>query len=170
MPEKRGLTLGKFAPLHKGHQVLIEMDEVTVIIYDCPETICVPLNVRSNWIKQIYPNVQVKEAWDGPTVGHSPDIKKMHEDYILQQLKLKNITHFYSGEFYGEHMSLALGAENRIVDSNRETVPVSGTAIRKNPFQFRDYLLVPNSGLGNVLAPFVYTESRNLPILQVVPH
>ncbi|MCP4104477.1 MAG: AAA family ATPase [Desulfobacteraceae bacterium] len=146
MPEKRGLTLGKFAPFHKGHQLLIEtalseMDEVVVIIYDCPETTCVPLNVRSNRIKQIYPDVEVKEAWDGPTeVGDSSGIKKMHEDYILKQLKPGNITHFYSGEFYGEHMSLALGAENRLVDSNRKTVPVSGTAIRKNPFEFRGYL------------------------------
>jgi HTH-type transcriptional repressor of NAD biosynthesis genes len=40
MTRKRGLTLGKFAPLHKGHQLLIEtalseMDEVLAIIYDC---------------------------------------------------------------------------------------------------------------------------------------
>jgi cytidyltransferase-like protein len=39
MTIKRGLTLGKYAPLHKGHQLVIEtafslMDEVVVMIYD----------------------------------------------------------------------------------------------------------------------------------------
>ena len=37
-----------------------------------------------------------------------PKFKKKHEDYILNRLKLQGITHFYSSEFYGEHMSLAL--------------------------------------------------------------
>ncbi len=41
--KNRGLTLGKFAPLHKGHQLVIEtalaeMDEVISIIYDAPKT------------------------------------------------------------------------------------------------------------------------------------
>lgn len=146
MVGKRGLTLGKFAPFHKGHQLLIEtalaeMDEVIVIIYDSPEITTVPLNIRAGWIRRIYPDVQVIEAWDGPTeVGESPEIKKKHEDYILNRLMLRNITHFYSSEFYGDHMSLALRATNRIVDDARKTVPISGTEIRRNPFAFRKYL------------------------------
>jgi NadR type nicotinamide-nucleotide adenylyltransferase len=144
--EKRGLTLGKFAPFHKGHQLLIdtalsEMDEVIVIIYDCPETTSVPLNVRSNWIRTLYREVKVIEAWDGPTeVGDTPSIMQSHENYVLNKLKLKGITHFYSSEFYGEHMSKALGAVNRIVDQDRTTVPTCGATIRENPFAFREYL------------------------------
>jgi NadR type nicotinamide-nucleotide adenylyltransferase len=92
-------------------------------------------------VRKLYPQVQVIEAWDGPTeVGDTPEIKKKHEDYILNHLKLQGITHFYSSEFYGEHMSLALGAVNRIVDYNRKTVPISGTQIRKNTFACREYL------------------------------
>jgi HTH-type transcriptional regulator, transcriptional repressor of NAD biosynthesis genes len=143
---KRGLTLGKFAPLHRGHQFLIEtalaeMDELAVVIYDCPETTSVPLCVRADWVRKIYPQVKVIEAWDGPTdVGDTPEIKKRHEDYILRELNLSGFTHFYSSEFYGEHMSLALGAINRIIDPDRKTIPVSGTEIRENPFAFRHYL------------------------------
>ena len=49
--KKTGLTLGKFAPLHKGHQYLIEtalaeMDEVVVMIY-ATEVTDIPLNVRA---------------------------------------------------------------------------------------------------------------------------
>ena len=146
MTRKRGLTLGKFAPFHKGHQLLIEtalseMDEVLAIIYDCPQTTPVPLTVRANWIRSLYPTVQVIEARDGPTeVGDTQEIKRRHEDYILNTLKLREITHFYSSEFYGDHLSKALGAVNRIVDPDRKTISVSATEIRDDPFTFREYL------------------------------
>ncbi len=69
---KTGLTLGKFAPLHKGHQLLIERalartDHLIVMVYDAPETTPVPLPVRASWIRALYPTVEVLEAWDGPT-------------------------------------------------------------------------------------------------------
>ena len=146
MTKTRGLTLGKFAPLHKGHQLVIEtalseMDEVVAIIYDCPDTTDVPLTVRANWIRDLYRTVQVVEAWDGPLeVGQTDEIKRKHEDYIINQLRLTDITHFYSSEFYGDHMSRALGAVNRLVDPSRAVVPVSATEIRQNPFSFRSYL------------------------------
>jgi HTH-type transcriptional repressor of NAD biosynthesis genes len=120
---------------------LSEMDEVLVIIYDSPDATDVPLNVRANWLRKLYPQVQVIEAWDGPTeVGDTPEIKKLHEDYILHTLKIRDVTHFYSSEFYGEHMSLALGAINRIVDKQRVAVLISGSAIRNHVFDYREYL------------------------------
>lgn len=143
MPPLHGLTLGKFAPLHKGHQYLIEtalteVDTLTVIIYDCPETTNIPLPVRSAWIRTLYPTVQVIEAWDGPLeVGDTPAIKRMHEDYITHILKIRGITHFYSSEFYGAHMSYALGAVDRRIDSARVHIPVSGTLARADPFAYR---------------------------------
>lgn len=146
MKNRHGLTLGKFAPLHKGHQLVIEtalaeMDELSVIIYDAPETTSIPLNVRSTWIRKLYPQVNVIEAWDGPTeVGNTPEIKDKHEKYIIEQLKVSGITHFYSSEFYGEHMSIALGSINRLVNPARNVVPVSGTEIRESPFLYREFV------------------------------
>lgn len=142
----RGLTLGKYAPLHRGHQLVIEtalaeMDEVIVVIYNCPETTDIPLTVRANWLRTLYPAAHVVEAWDGPTdVGDAPKIKRAHEAYLLDRLKLRGITHFYSSEFYGEHVSAALGAVNRQIDHERRAVPISGTQIRENPFAFRQFL------------------------------
>lgn len=141
-----GLTLGKFAPLHKGHQLVIETalaetEHVVVLIYNCPETTDVPLNVRSRWIRDIYPSVEVIEAWDGPTeVGATPEIKQMHEEYILKTLPGRRITHFYSSEFYGEHVSQALGAKNRLVDPGRAKLSVTGTLLRQNPYQYRQFI------------------------------
>jgi len=141
-----GLTLGKFSPLHKGHQLVIEtalaeMDKVTVIIYDAPETMLIPLNIRANWLRKLYPQIKVIEAWDGPTeVGNTPEIKRQHENYIINELKIFGITHFYSSEFYGEHISVALGAVNRLVNPSRKIIPISGMKIRENPFVCRKYI------------------------------
>ena len=105
-PLTHGLVLGKFAPLHKGHEYLIEtalreMDRVTVMIYHC-SFYPIPLSIRANWIRTLYPQVEVLEAWDGPeSCGDTPEIKKENEDYILSFLGDRKITHFYCSEFYG---------------------------------------------------------------------
>lgn len=146
----RGLTLGKFAPLHRGHQDLIEtalaeVDELVVIVYDSPGVTTVPLGVRAGWIRSLYPRVRVVEAWGGPTeVGDDPQVRRAHEHYVIVDLGIEGITHFYSGEFYGDHMSRALGARDRRVERTR---PVSGTAVRSHPFAHRD-----------LVAPLVYRD------------
>lgn len=141
-----GLTIGKYAPLHAGHQLVLEtalgeMDEVIAVIYDSPEVIDVPLQVRAGWLRALYPRLRVLEAWDGPSdFGDTPMIKHKQERYILKLLGGQTITHFYSSEFYGDHMSRALHAVNRLVDPHRQAVPTSGTAIRAAPYALRNYL------------------------------
>ncbi len=141
-----GLVLGKFAPLHHGHQLLIdtalaETDAVVAMIYDCPDTTAVPLSVRARWLRELYPQITVLECWDGPTeVGDTPALHRLHETYILHRLAGRRVTHFYSSEFYGEHVSRALGAVDRRIDPARRQVPVSGTAIRTDAFTHRAYI------------------------------
>ena len=141
-----GLTLGKYAPLHKGHQHVIEIalgevDHLIVLIYDAPEETTIPLPIRTQWIRTLYPHVEVLEAWDGPrTIGQSPEIIKMHDDYLKRKFADRDIDVFYSSEVYGEHVSLALGATNRLVDPQRPTVPVSATMIRANPYAHRAFM------------------------------
>ena len=140
-----GLTLGKFAPLHAGHQHLIEtalkeVDELLVIIYDTKLTE-VPLPVRARWIKTLYPSVTVIEAWDGPEIcSPQREYEIKEEKYVLGLLNGKQITHFYSSEYYGGHMGRALNAIDRRVDNDRLAVPISATQIRKNPFLHRRFI------------------------------
>ena len=61
--KKIGFTIGKFAPLHKGHQFLIEtalkeMDEFYVVIYDT-NVINIDVKKRAGWIKKLYPKVKI---------------------------------------------------------------------------------------------------------------
>ena len=145
---RRGLTLGKFAPFHRGHQMLVEtalseMDELVVMVYATDVT-PIPLQVRAGWIRGLYPTVRVIEAWDGPDgYGDTPEIRSQQEAYILGKLRGLRITHFYSGEFYGHHVSRALGAVDRRVDEARTAVPISGTDLRADYFAGRTHI-APN--------------------------
>lgn len=144
--KKTGLTIGKYAPLHKGHQYLIEtaLSEVThlyVIIYLATDYTDIPIQMRREWIKRLYPDVTIIEALNVPTdKGYTPEIQKKHVDYILSLLEGIKIDAFYSSEPYGVLMSEALNCENRVVDIKRTTVTISGTEIRKNPTLYKAYI------------------------------
>ena len=100
------------------------------------------LHVRADWIRHLYPSVIVIEAWDGPKdEGHTAKIKKIQEDY-LKLIVPQPITHFFSSEWYGRHVSKAFGAQNVVVDMQRKTFPISGTKVRSNPHAF-SYMLHP---------------------------
>jgi HTH-type transcriptional regulator, transcriptional repressor of NAD biosynthesis genes len=146
MKPRVGLTLGKYAPLHRGHELVIrtalrEVDRLVVMIYDCPEITPVPLAMRARWITDLYPAVEVIQARGAPLeVGDTPEIKRSHEEFILRALAGRRITHFYSSEFYGEHVSAALGAIDRRVDPERRMQPISATQLRADPYQHRNYV------------------------------
>ena len=140
-----GVTLGKYAPLHSGHQLVIEtilaeQDEAIVIIYDTDVT-DVPLPVRANWIRLLYPGIRVIEAWDGPTgIDHDPAYEQAEERYVRSLLDDTEVTAFYCSEYYGDHMAKALGASDRRVDVDRFQVPISSTLIRSNPYAYRKFV------------------------------
>ena len=67
---KRGFTIGKFAPFHKGHQYLIEkalkkMDEFYVVVYDTPQ-FDIDIETKIKWIKNVFPNVKILKAFNSP--------------------------------------------------------------------------------------------------------
>jgi HTH-type transcriptional repressor of NAD biosynthesis genes len=105
MTKKSGLTLGKYTHLHRGHQQVIEtalteMEEVCVIVYDSREVTSIPLDVRSNWITTICPDVRLIKARIGHVeVGYTKTVMKSHGDYFLNDLRIKGIAHLYSSIF-----------------------------------------------------------------------
>ncbi len=145
MNRNHGFVLGKFCPFHRGHQLLVETalrecDRVTLLIYPC-SFYPIPLSVRANWVRSLYPEVEVIEGWGGPeSTGNSPEIMREQEAFIKRMLGTRKITHFYSSEFYGDHVSRALGAIDRRVDEARKAIPISGTDIRTDPFRHRKFV------------------------------
>ena len=144
--KKTGLTIGKYAPLHKGHQFLIEtalkeVDHLYVIIYLASDLTDIPIGLRHEWVNRLYPEVTVIEALHVPTdKGYTLEIQKKHVDYILTLLGGIKIDAFFSSEPYGKLMSEALMCENRVVDIHREQISISATEIRKNPTQFKAFI------------------------------
>lgn len=143
--KKVGFTIGKFAPLHKGHQFLIEtgikeMDKFYVVIYDT-DIIDINVEKRANWIKKLYPNINIIYAYNSPKqYGLDKKSVDIQMQYLSKLIKDVPVTHFYSSELYGEKVAEYLNIENRIVDLKRENIPISATKIRENYSQNSNYL------------------------------
>ncbi len=139
-----GLTLGKFAPLHLGHQFLIEearkqVDRLYVLVYEANET-WISVTKRANWIRKLYPNVIVIEGHDAPqSYGYTERIIEEQNTYIKSMMP-ERITHFFSSEEYGDHVSKALGAMDIRIDMNRSNLPISATMVRANVLKASSYL------------------------------
>ena len=111
-----------------------------VLIYDSPSVTDVEVEVRAGWIEKIYPKVKVVIAYDGPTVeGYTPYAMKVNEDYVMKIIQ-ENVTHLFSSEQYGDHMSKALGAKDCRVDMRRMQVPISGTMVRQDVMKNKMFL------------------------------
>ena len=133
---KIGFTIGKFAPLHKGHQYLIEkgikeMDEFYVIVYE----------QRAKWIKELYPEVNILLAKNPPSqYGLDEESVKIQMDYLKNIIKGIPVTHFYNSEPYGKYVARDLHIEEVQVDRLREKYAISGTKIRKNVNENKEYI------------------------------
>lgn len=143
---KIGLTLGKYAPFHKGHEYVIscalkEMDLVVVVIYNASDTTDIPTRVRASWIKIIFPGVRIIIAEDGPQITcYSQEIINIQNKYLQNKLRNIKIDTFYSSEEYGKYVSSALRCKNKTIDVLREKIPISGTEIRMNVLNYREFL------------------------------
>jgi hypothetical protein len=120
---------------------LKEVGKLLVIVYGARSTTDIPLAMRAKWIRSLYPMVELIEAPGAPEeTGTSPEIRRLHEDFLVSLIAGRRIDAFYSSETYGEYASRVLGCVNRIVDKDRLSVPVSSTLIRDNPLAARDWL------------------------------
>ena len=140
-----GFTIGKFAPLHKGHQYLIkkgieEMDKFYVIVYET-DVINIPVNERAKWIQDIYPDVNILIAKNPPSqYGLDEDSVKIQMDYLKSIIKDIPVTHFYSSEPYGKFVARDLNLKDVQVDRLRKKYTISGTKIRENIEENKEYM------------------------------
>lgn len=143
--KKIGFTIGKFAPLHKGHQFLIEkalkeMDEFYIIVYET-NLINNDIKQRASWIKTLYPKVKILYAYNPPSkYGLDKESIRIQIDYLKSIIKDIPVTHFYSSEKYGEFVAKYMNVIDARVDQERKIVPISATKIRKNTEENRNFL------------------------------
>lgn len=143
--KKIGFTIGKFAPLHKGHQYLIEkalseMDEFYILVYET-SLINNTVEQRANWIRKLYPSAKVLLAYNPPSkYGLDEESVKIQVDYLKSIIKDIPVTHFYSSEKYGEYVAKYMNVIDVRVDEERKVVPITATKIRKNAEKNRKFL------------------------------
>jgi HTH-type transcriptional regulator, transcriptional repressor of NAD biosynthesis genes len=147
---KHGLIVGKFAPLHAGHELLIgaaleRCEQVSVWCYARPDFADMPSPLRRNWLRQVFPAhlfPQLTLLPDAPNPPLDSAASEVHNAYCKGVLDGWNVHPdvVFSSEDYGEGFAAALGAVHVTVDRGRVQVPVSGTALRADPHGLRHFL------------------------------
>ena len=138
-----GVVIGKFYPLHKGHQYLIETaiknsEHLYIIICTKDEEVPGP-SIRIKWLKELYncPNITIKQI---------VDIYDQNDSKLWAELTKETIGNnrspdvVFTSENYGHDYAMYLKCAHELVDLERINIPISGTLIRNNPFQYWDYL------------------------------
>ena len=139
---KIGFTIGKFAPLHKGHQSLIEKglkenDEFYILINDT-DLSKNSLEERAKWIKSLYPDVHIILGKEPPTkYGMDEESIRIQTDYLKKMFNGIPVNRFYSSEEYGKYVARDLNVENIKIE---KMIPISSSKIRKNPIENKEFM------------------------------
>jgi NadR type nicotinamide-nucleotide adenylyltransferase len=140
-----GLVIGKFYPPHRGHKLLIDTatsqsDEVIVIVCAKP-TDTIPGELRGKWLHEIHPTIRIlviddrydendSRIWAENTIrwlGRAPDA-------------------VFTSEDYGDRYASLMGSKHFLVDKSRVGVPISGTAMRTDPYANWEFIEPPARG------------------------
>ncbi len=143
----RGLILGKFMPIHKGHLSMINFAltqcEELVILLCVNKKEPIPGKMRKKWLHQLFDNqnkIQIKYAvTELPNTSvSSKSVSRQWADYIRK--KLPEIDIIFTSEKYGDYVAEYLKIKHIQYDCLRAKTPVSAEKIRKNPHQYWDYI------------------------------
>lgn len=143
-----GLIIGKFLPPHHGHLHLIEqarrqVDHLTVLVCSLQRE-PIPGVLRYQWLKELCPSVNVQHCTD-----ENPSYPEEHPDFW--SIWVRSIRKFvptgpdwvFTSEAYGDELARRLSARHALVDLERRAFPVSGTAVRENPYAYWEMLPEP---------------------------
>jgi len=144
---KRGLVIGKFMPLHKGHIALInfaaqQCDEV-IVSMSVTTSDSIDGALRFSWIQEIFQHearikpAMVEDNFDDETLP-LPARTKIWASFIKK--RFPPIDLIFSSEEYGEPFAKNLGAQHITFDRVRKEFPVSASQIRKHPFQYWSFI------------------------------
>lgn len=140
-----GLVIGKFYPPHRGHKLLIDaaiaQSEQAVVIVCAKPSDTIPGELRGRWLREIHPTARVmviddhydendSRVWAQNTIrwlGRAPDV-------------------VFTSEDYGDRYAQLMGSRHILVDKARKRVPISGTAVRSDPYAHWDLIEPPVRG------------------------
>lgn len=157
----RGLIVGKFSPLHRGHMSVIDAaftacDEVFILSYSKPELEGCPAALRETWLREIYPRARIVVLDEKFPVPHNEAAAGDHRQFVgwaCEHLFGAEVDAVFTSEDYGDGFAAELSAyffsrgrarhrpvAHVQVDQARTRIPTSGTAIRSDPHGLRSFL------------------------------
>lgn len=162
---RNGFLLGKFMPPHAGHKYLVDFarnycEHLTILVATLPSE-PIPGNLRYKWMKEMFPDCSV--VWTNEILPQEPkdeddvefweiwktQIRQAMQNSYYQRFDPINGSYWsypdvvFASEDYGHKLAASVGARFVPVDIERSVCPVSGTAIRENPYKNWDY--IPNN-------------------------
>lgn len=129
-----GLVLGKFYPLHAGHEHLIAAaasgcDRVTVQAL-AASVESIPLAVRLSWVRERFGMLNVVGGLDDEPVDFDSESAWDAHERIIRSLLDAPVDAVFTSDAYGGELARRLGAQWVQVDPGRRGLAVSGTAVR----------------------------------------
>jgi NadR type nicotinamide-nucleotide adenylyltransferase len=152
---RQGFVVGKFSPLHLGHEHLVaaaraSCDQVLVLSYARPELPGCGKERRARWLAERFPFARTVVIAAGDVERDMPGNDDLgHGAFIAWLLAgplATRVDAVFTSESYGDSLAAALGAHQGIpvthvaVDPPRAVVPTSGTAIRADVHAHRRFL------------------------------
>jgi HTH-type transcriptional regulator, transcriptional repressor of NAD biosynthesis genes len=160
---KLGLVVGKFAPPHKGHQLVIDTalehcDQVIVLVYGNPDFPDMPVHARADWIRAAYSNrsdLEVSVPLNAPPNDADDFVQR---EFVRVWLENRGLvpSMVFGSEEYIAGFAAHIKAIPFMVDHERLRVPTSGTEVRKIWRGYRDSVSFVND------PPLFYTTPGDL--------
>ena len=142
-----GLIIGKFMPLTKGHVGLIDFGlkncEKLIVAVCSMKSEPIPGELRYDWVKKYYGDdkrievVHITEELPSSSESNRY-ISMIWAEYLKGLYPEVNI--IFASEQYGEYLAEYMGIECRFFDVLRETIPISATRIRENPYKYWGFI------------------------------
>jgi HTH-type transcriptional regulator, transcriptional repressor of NAD biosynthesis genes len=140
----KGLIIGAFNPVHKGHielfkYALFHADSVTVGLCLQPEEI-ISGTLRERWLRAVCAELSPERLKvEVICEAHLPfkkesdrAVSKIWADYLTERFGAFDA--LFGSEQYVEYLAEYMDCQSFIYDSSRIRTPVSATKIRQNPF------------------------------------
>ena len=145
MKYKKGLVIGKFMPPHKGHEYLFRFarqycEELTVVV-DCLKTQTIEPTLRKQWIEELVTDINVI-ALQNYMPQDPSEVENFWDIWKSELYKVAGKPDVLIAAMdYGWQLAKVLECDFVPLDIARQSIPISATEIRNNPFKHWDFIV-----------------------------
>ncbi|MBK9163887.1 MAG: AAA family ATPase [Acidobacteria bacterium] len=163
---RNGLIVGKFSPLHKGHESLIRFglskcDQLYVFAYSNPESKGHSSQERQKWLSELFPEIKsasISAEMASTALGLSMPLNDaddvVHRRFVgdlWRKLVGLPLDVVFTSEAYGDGFADELSeylksmqgqgeVSHEMMDLERKHIPISGTILRQDIHENRKFL------------------------------